>query len=88
MLLFFAFFGNLVATALILFASLAILASLYFFLQSKHVRRGDIVPFSMFTRKWLSNPKHASISVLHPRHRVVGVSIVDGGDDDEIAEIE
>ena len=90
MLLFFVFFGCLVATALILVtfeaateflcASLAILASLCFFLQSKHVRgRGDIVPFSMFSRRWLSNfPKHASISVLHSRHRVVGVSSVDG----------
>ena len=48
------------------------------------------MPFSMFSRRWLSNfPKHASISVLHSRHRVLGegVSIVDG-DDDESAEIE
>ena len=94
-LLFFTFFGSLVATALnlvtfgaaaeFLCASLAILESLCFFLQSKHVRRGDIVPFSMFSRRCLSNlPKHASISVLHSRHRVVGVSSVD----DEIAAIE
>ena len=97
-LLFFTFFGSLVATALILVtfgaaagflvASLAILASLDFLLQSKHVRRGDIVPFLMFSRKWVSNfSEHVSISVLHSRHRVVGVPIVDG-DDDEIAEIE
>ena len=47
------------------------------------------MPFLMFSRKWLSNcPEDASIAVLHPRHRVAGVSIVDVGDDDEIAEIE
>ena len=98
MLLFFVFFGCLVAIALILVtfeaaseclvASLAIFESLCFFLQSKHVRRGEIVPFLMFSRRWLSNfPKHASISVLHSRHRVAGDSSVDGVDD-EIAAIE
>ncbi len=61
MLFFFAFFAGLVAAAEVLVVSKAAtsylrasLVSLYFFLQSKHVRRGFIVPFLMFSRKWWS----------------------------------
>ena len=53
-----AFFGNLAVVAAVKLnfgvaasSSRATLASLYFFLQSKHVRRGFIVPFLMFSRK-------------------------------------
>ena len=63
MLFFFAFFAGLVAAAEVLIASKAAasflrasLASLYFFLQSKHVRRGFIVPFLTCSHKYLSVP--------------------------------
>ena len=63
MLFFFAFFAGLVAAAEVLVASKAAasflrasLASLYFFLQSKHVRRGFIVPFLTCSHKYLSVP--------------------------------
>jgi hypothetical protein len=54
----FVFFGSLAVVAAVSLnirvaasSTRATLASLNFFLQSKHVRRGFIVPFLMFSRK-------------------------------------
>ena len=60
-LLFFTFFGSLVATATVFLASEAAasalrasLASLYFILQKKHVSRGFIVPSFIRSHRYLS----------------------------------
>ena len=103
-LVFFTFFAGLVSAAEIftfeaaaatVFASeaaalvlRAALASLYLCLQSKHVRRGFMVPFLICSHKYLSNPHVTRSSLWHPRHRIVGGTYAAGGGAVEIAAIE
>jgi len=92
MLFFFAFFAGLVAAAEVLVVAAEVLiaskaaasflraslASLYFFLQQKHVRRGFIVPFLTCSHKYLSVPLETRSSFWQPRHRIIGGTYADG----------